>query len=178
MRRATCASTGNKGNLPHTHAKAEGDGNPRRRKQGQSGINNLPALHRHNETGRDAIQLLVTRTDPTTNGRIWPRCIQIRFRATHTNLASGRKPNKKPTKDNTAAMQDGTRAIPRRPEHTARTTARPQGTGASTVGVGLGSGARSTRTTSTTATSTWPRRGPPMGSVSSGAIGGYRSHYP
>ena len=38
-------------------------------------------LHRHNETGRDAIQPLVTRTDPTTNGRIWPGCIQIRFRA-------------------------------------------------------------------------------------------------
>jgi len=38
-------------------------------------------LRRHNVTGRDAIQLLVTRTDPTTNGRTWPGCIQIRFRA-------------------------------------------------------------------------------------------------
>ena len=48
-------------------------------------------------------------TDPTTNGRIWPGCIQIRFRATHTNLASGRKPTAKPTKDNTgtAAMKYG-----------------------------------------------------------------------
>merc|ERR1712070_743137 len=68
--------------------------------------------------------------------------------------------------------------LPRRREHTAITTARAQGTGASTVGVGWGQGARSTRTTSAAASSTCSRRGPPMGIAASGATRGYRTHYP
>jgi hypothetical protein len=144
------------------------------------------ALHTHNETGRDAIQLLVTRTDTTTYGRIWPGCIQIRFRVTHTNLASGRKPNKKPTQeqDDTSAriMKDGARGQDheQRPEHAAMTTAGARGTSTSTIGVAgraVGHGPWSTSTTCATAPSTLPRRAPPTENASHGATGGIRSHY-
>ena len=37
--------------LPRTHVEAGDEGAPRRRKQGRSGISNLPG--QHNETGRD-----------------------------------------------------------------------------------------------------------------------------
>ena len=70
---------GTRGTYPTHMRKQRATGHPG--DENKDSISNLPALHRHNETGRDAIQLLVTRTDPTTNGRIWPGCIQIRFRA-------------------------------------------------------------------------------------------------
>ena len=179
MRRATCASTGNKGNLPHTHAKAEGDGNPRRREQGQSGINNLPALHTHNETGRDVIQLLVTRTD-TSTFRIWPGCIQIRPRATR----GGVKPNKKPKQDkddstsSSAKEQEGAeKDHQHQQEHAARNIAKARDTSLSTTDVGADSGAWATSMKRAETRTTWTRKATLSVNDQNGDTSGLRPRY-
>ena len=160
MRRATRASTRNNENPLHRQEKAGSDRTTRRPQQGQSGINNLPALHTHNETGRDVIQLLVTRTD-TSTFRIWPGCIQIRPRATRGGL----KPNKKPKQDKDDSTSSSTKEQEgagkdhqHQQEHAAGNTANARDTSLSTTDVGADSGAWATPTRRAETRTTWTRK--------------------
>ena len=179
MRRATGASTWNNEKLLHRHAKAGSDGTSRRQKQGQTGINTLPALHTHNETGRDAIQLLVTRTD-TSTFRIWPGCIQIRPRATRGGL----KPNKKPNQDkddstsSSAKEQEGAgKDHQHQQEHAARNIANARDTSLSTTDVGADSGAWATSMKRAETRTTWTTKATLSVNDQNGDTSGLRPRY-